>query len=429
MAPAVEHHARPGALQDVVPAGRQGQRRAARPRVATDHAGGVLEQRDRGRVADLHAVVEEREPAVRTCHGLEPARHAAGGRGQRRQLGVRQRHTGSRRAGERHAVEQVLQHEGVVERAPLDVAAVLQHLSRNLRPQERARLSAPPGPLGVVEQEPEHEERPGVLDQVVAPEVVFEVAGQEAALRGERGDQRREPPLGFDRRREGAQGRRPARHAQGERIGLPAGATPGRVGADPVVDERPRPLGGPRVETLARRQRERGDVLAVVKVVPPQARHAGRAPVDGSATALEGLLQEGEAPGGGLGRPLALPSRRGTRELAGHPARQDRQRLRVRARGRGQTEARHGGDAVVDAQASVGPGAPQDLAGRDVAQRAHEPRHVRDAHIAGTSTGVPRRIDSRAAKVAPVVAASSANGIGSGPPARTAARKAASSSR
>ncbi len=90
-------------------------------------------------------------------------------------------------AGQRPALEQVCQHLQVVAGAALVVHAVGKDLLIHFAGEQPLRLIAPALGLGAGEVMPPPEQGLGVLDEVVAADVQFEVPLEEPQLHGERG--------------------------------------------------------------------------------------------------------------------------------------------------------------------------------------------------------------------------------------------------
>ena len=169
----------------------------------------VVEQLARRRRDPERGVVEERDLAVRVAQRRQEAQE----RGQPlRQLSAQRvalrQHV--------HEVEQPLGQQRVVHRRALEVAAVVQELLRQLAPQHGAAEPPPARRCRALEARAEEAEREGVLEEVVAPEVVLERVGQAVAL-----------PLD---RREHARAVRLARAAASGRATAPSAAAAGSSG-------------------------------------------------------------------------------------------------------------------------------------------------------------------------------------------------------
>ena len=121
-------------------------------------------------------VVEQRDLAVQVGDGLQEGAEAPGGIGQ----GWWHRRPGAAQGGD--GLQAVQQHLAVVHRAALVVAAVGQHLHRRLGFQDPPAHTEPLRRRRVGQPCPRHHQGEGVLDQMVAAHVVFQVAAEEAGL-------------------------------------------------------------------------------------------------------------------------------------------------------------------------------------------------------------------------------------------------------
>src|SRR5262245_40612977 len=116
-------------------------------------------------------------------HDPEPLRHAASRRGDLCRLVLRQHRSRARRGGDGETVQHILEDLAVVERAPLDMPAVGKHLTSQLRDEEPPPSPPPLVTFRPIDQYAEDQERPGVLDEMVAPQMVLEVTTEKSPLR------------------------------------------------------------------------------------------------------------------------------------------------------------------------------------------------------------------------------------------------------
>ncbi len=156
-------------------------------------------------------------PSGRCRHGGEPA-HAFDRLGE----------PGSVR--QRLHLEQVAQHDEVVDGAPLVVAAVGQDLFRQLAAE---KLQAETPEAWLAERRTAGDEPAGVPNYVVSEHVVLDVRLEPEQLAPEAALELRGGEGGFER-----QGCSPARDPGRERVGMPGVVIAGRIRGDPPGEQR-----------------------------------------------------------------------------------------------------------------------------------------------------------------------------------------------
>ena len=129
-------------------------------------------------------------------------------------------------------LEQVAQHDEVVDGAALVVAAIGQDLLRQLAAQE-LQTEAPEPRLA--ESRTAGDEPAGVPDHVVSEHVVLDVRLEPEQLAPEAALELRGGERGFERQRG-----RPARDPGRERVGVPGVVVAGRIRGDPLGEQRAR---------------------------------------------------------------------------------------------------------------------------------------------------------------------------------------------
>ena len=376
---------------------RPRRRRKAQPR----RVGGDLSRR---RGDALGGVVEEGDLTIRMGHVRQPAPHPLRRRAPRFHCRIREdSRTGRCQIDQ---VEQVLEDERVVHRAPLEVAAVGENLLRDLAPQDRKPHAQPSVGFVARKKRAGEHQRLGIGEQVIAEKMPFQPCAQKPGLDGQAAERGRTERLA--RQRPLA----PVHDAQRQRIRLPAAPRAGRVLGDPAIDEIPVPAG-------AGFRAARVEIVEIMKVVAPEPVAFGPVPVGGPVEPA-GCVEEHHFVRTAHRR--MLRRRRLPDACAGA---QVRRRPRVRPR-----------------HVEAVPCAPVDLDRAKMADRVPEAQRFPDRRERRRVRGgtFPRRRTSRArrvrhacsfasARVVRVTSTISSNGIGAGPPVFTARTKAAAQAR
>ncbi len=210
------------------------------------------------------------------AHHLQPVDHPR--RNARPSLG----HRPSGGAKQVDQVEHILQRQGVVHRAALELPAIGENLLRHLLLKNRHALAQPAlgFPAGK-EQSGEHQ-RLGVGEQVIAKQVKLQPPRQVARLHREAMH-----ALG----RQGIASQRPLDPIDDThrcRIGLPARTASRRILAHPLRHQH-------YMQRVAQRGILRVEVIEIVQVVAPQL--GQRRIIPGAGTQFVGLVEETKAPG------------------------------------------------------------------------------------------------------------------------------------